>query len=119
MSIRILIVEDNEDSFILLREFLKRTFPLVKIEHTVSARIALSKMKDTFFDLVFSDMGLIDPFIGGGEVIEYAKQRGSYTVLYSAGEDKNIKPDFILAKPFNFDRYQLMLSLFAAHSPVF
>jgi len=115
MLIKILIVEDNEDCCTLLKEFLKRSFPKAIIEHTISARIALNKMSDTFFDLVFSDMGLIDPFIGGASVVKYANEMGSYTVLYSGADvEKEEKPDFVLSKPFILAHYLLMISAFGS-----
>jgi DNA-binding NarL/FixJ family response regulator len=113
-TIKILIVEDNEDCAFLLRELFKKSFPQqLYIEQTDSARLALHKLENTFFDVVVSDMCLVDLWIGGNCVIEKASEKGSLTVLYSAAakEYTGVKPNFIFLKPFNSIVYNSMIAI--------
>lgn len=112
-DIKILIVEDHEDSALLLHELFKRTFLNACIEHTFSARLALNKLDNTYYDLVISDMGLKDPFVGGNSVIKKASEKGSFTVLHSGGvKERETKPDFIFPKPYNNKLYNNMIRMF-------
>ena len=107
--IKILIVEDDEEIRNVLTEILRLEFIGVTVESVSSAREAKRFIDDRDIDLVISDMGLSDKYLGGSDVVKHAKEvRSAFTVIFSGafspavsvmgGDIRSV--DFILSKPF-------------------
>lgn len=107
--IKVLIVEDNKEIRDVLTEILNLDFSGLSVESVGSAREAKNFIDDRDIDLVISDMGLSDKYLGGADVVKHAKEvRCAFTVIFSGafspavsvmgGDIRSV--DFILSKPF-------------------
>lgn len=98
MQIKILIVEDDTDIQILLKEMLLFHKPNCNIDIYASPRKAIAAIEQKSYDIVISDMGLKDSWIGGDFVLKTAKKAGCFTVLYSGANGNCSFCDFRLPK---------------------
>lgn len=123
--IKVLIVEDNESIRSLLTDFLELEFADVSVESVGSAREAKRFIDDRDVDLVISDMGLSDKYLGGSDVVKHAKEvRSAFTVIFSGafspavsvmgGDIRSV--DFILSKPFKREDLVNMFNVYKKYA---
>jgi PAS domain S-box-containing protein len=108
-KVSILVIEDNKHTLQALKTLLQRRGYEVDTAETLAE--ARTKLLDSVFDLVISDLGLPDG--SGLSVIEYLKDRKTRAIAVSGfcSEDdmrKTREAGFVehLAKPFDFKRLQ-------------
>lgn len=111
--LRVLIVEDNEDTKALLKRYLARLGYTIFVAGTVSS--GLQTMRSQEIDVLISDIGLPDG--NGWEMVESAsKALPSYAIAMSGfgslkDQEKSARLGFRhhLIKPFQLDELKLML----------
>ncbi len=92
---RILVVEDNLQDFIIFKEVLGqiRDF-FIHIEHAESMEVAVDKLADTTFDIIFLDLFLPDSF--GQETFQNVRLLTVAPIVILSGlSDKNIALDIV------------------------
>ncbi len=57
-TLQLLVVEDDEEDFLLLRHMLEHAFRHAKVEHVASVNRALARCDSVFYDLLFCDYRL-------------------------------------------------------------
>jgi len=116
MQIKILIVEDDSDIQALLKEMLLLHSPNCSIDMHISPRKAIVAIEHKSYDIVISDMGLVDSWVGGDSVLEAAKKSGCFTVLYS-GINGNCSPcDFKLPKVLDATKIDRLFSAYEKYT---
>jgi len=98
MGTKILIVEDDPDISFLLQEELRGRFKNARIDVIPSPRNAISAIEENNYDIVISDIGLRDPWLGGDAVLNCSKQHNCFTVQYSGSNKICPTCDFNLPK---------------------
>ena len=106
-SLRILVVDDEEEICNILDKFLSKKGHLVRIGDNGREAIMLTKIDD--YDLVLCDMAM--PEVFGYDVIRALnklEKRPKIGIITGWGEklkpidDEGLKVDFIIKKPFDF-----------------
>lgn len=95
LKTRILVVEDNLQDFIIIKEVLGqiRDF-FIHIEHAESMEVAAEKLSDTTFDIVFLDLFLPDSF--GQETFQNVRLLTLAPIVILSGlSDKNIALEIV------------------------
>jgi len=94
-NIRILIVDDDEDYMVLLRELLEESDLSFEIDEVNSSKLALEKLKEREYDCVVIDY--LIPGVTGFEVMKFARGLGIKTpfILFSAYGDAELVEELI------------------------
>lgn len=107
IDLNILIIDDQIEICSVLTEMLARIIQ-GKTEICTRGKEAIKLLENNNYDIVITDIAM--PDISGLEVIQYIKKVGLETKTIAmtgwngfVEKDKNIKPDYILSKPFTME----------------
>jgi DNA-binding response OmpR family regulator len=105
---KILVVEDEKDTLVLLAEGLRRLD--FKVETSVDGKDAIQKVKDFMPDLVVLDVML--PELDGLEVLKWIKEnKPNIFVMLATGKKEiddlkkgySLEADYYVTKPYTID----------------
>lgn len=93
--IKVLVIEDDEDYRVLIRDWLEEADLQVEIDEADSSKKGMKKMQDQSFDCVLIDY--IIPGISGLNVIQEMRKNGNNTpfIIMTGYGDKELKKELI------------------------
>jgi len=116
---KILLVEDNSDIRVLTKEFINIIEPEAIIDSCSSAVEAKKMCDNRCYDMVITDLGLSDKYLGGEDVAKHAKEVCfSFNVLFSGAFAPTVRIgdmghiDYVLAKPSKMEEIGIMFSIY-------
>ncbi len=112
MKLNVLVIEDDTDIMYILKTYIKQACPNSYIKVVDSARSALTLINNNSYDLIITDMGLKDSYVGGDDILEKAKRLGIFVAICSGAVFIPKGFDYILPKPFNLSDIEKLFKKF-------
>jgi response regulator of citrate/malate metabolism len=115
---KILIVEDLPEIRTLTKNYILTIEPKASVDICSSALEAKKMIDNRSYDIVITDMGLSDKYLGGADVAKYAKEVCfSFNVLFSGAFVPSASGDvgfidYILHKPFKKEELEMMFFIY-------
>ncbi|MFQ5449278.1 MAG: CBS domain-containing protein [Nitrospinaceae bacterium] len=101
-TIKVLIIDDDEDYIVLIRDWLEESPWNIEMESASSSREGMEKLNDGDFDCVLADY--IIPGVTGLEVLKTLKDSGNHTpvIIMTAFGDEGWGEELIQKGAFDF-----------------